>query len=181
MSLKSLGSIDKGGGNIDRVADENGNEFARKTFAKNQPLSDELLANVLKRFRKEARIQGSISHRNVVPILGGDLMADPPYYLMPIAISTLSRDIQDDRQLGGDFISAIGDIVAGLEELHSIEIFHRGLKPQNVLKLVDANGEFYAISDFGLISMKETQLSVLTKTVMRETPIIIPRRKSQRL
>lgn len=51
----------------------------------------------------------------------------------------------------------MSDIIAGLEELHSMEMFHRDLKPQNVLKFFDADikKEFYAISDFGFISLKD--------------------------
>lgn len=167
MKLKRINRIDSGGfGNVDLVEDEDGHVYARKTFSKNQPFPDDLLPNVLRRFRKEAKIQESIQHRNIVPVLGGDLAADPPFYLMPVAESSLAKDIAKDRTLGGEFVAALSDIVAGLEELHSMGIFHRDLKPQNVLRLADANGSFYAIGDFGLISMKESQLSTLTKTGM---------------
>ena len=165
--LKLVRQIGKGGfGDVDLVVDEQGNEFARKSFAQNQPLTPEILENVVRRFSKEVRIQGGITHRNIVPILASDLDAVPPYYLMPVATSSLDRDLAKDRTLNGSFLSALNDIVAGLEELHSMQIFHRDLKPHNVLRFGDDGNSYYAISDFGLISMKESALSGLTKTGM---------------
>lgn len=171
MKIQVLGPIDKGGfGNVDLVENEAGERFARKCFSQNQPLSEELLENVRKRFVKEVRIQGAISHRNIVPIVSSDLDGEPPSYLMPLAAQSLARDLAGDRQLGGNFVTAISDIVAGLEVLHAMQIFHRDLKPQNVLRFNGAKGsddhDFYAISDFGLISLKESQLSALTSTGM---------------
>ncbi len=135
-------------------------------FSQNQLLTPELLANVLKRFAKEVRIQGGLSHPNIVPIVYSDLANSPPYYLMPLATSSLDKDLVKDRKLNGTFMSALSDIVAGLEELHSMQIYHRDLKPHNVLRFGDGQSSVYAISDFGLISMKETTLSGLTKTGM---------------
>ncbi len=170
-TLKFVSVIDKGGfGNVDLVKDEKGQHFARKTFSKNQALSAELLENVRKRFGKEVRIQGSIKHPNIVPIIGQDLNADPPYYLMPVADSSLAKDLTNDKTLGGGFVGALSDIVAGLEEMHSMQIYHRDLKPQNVLRFTGGQEKqkqpYYALSDFGLISMRESRLSALTSTGM---------------
>jgi serine/threonine protein kinase len=164
--LKFISHIDSGGfGLVDLVEDSDGKQFARKTFSKNQPLSDDLLANVLKRFAKEVRVQGSVVHSNIVPIIDSDLNSSPPFYLMPLADSTLSKDVAADKTLGGSFVSALSDIVAGLEEMHSMQIFHRDLKPQNVLRFTRDSGDekqqYYALSDFGLISIKESQISAL--------------------
>lgn len=171
MQIKKVADIDAGGfGNVDLVEDEHGARFARKSFAQNQPMSDELLENVKRRFVKEIRIQGAIKHRNIVPIVAADLSVDPPYYLMPVATQSLAKDLSTDRVLGGQFAGALGDIVAGLEVIHAMQIYHRDLKPQNVLRFSDSsvtgNADFYAISDFGLIAMKESQLSALTSTGM---------------
>jgi eukaryotic-like serine/threonine-protein kinase len=170
-TLRVIAFIDRGGfGNVEIVEDERGHRYARKTFSQNQPLSEVLLKNVLKRFDKEVRVQSSIQHPNIVPIVGHDLTANPPYYLMPLATSSLAKDLQADRTLGGAFLSALSDIVAGLEEMHSMQIYHRDLKPQNVLRFASGDGgaqqSYYALSDFGLISMKESQLSSLTSTGM---------------
>lgn len=165
--IKVVGQIGQGGfGNVDHVVMDDGCELARKTFSQNQPLTAELLENVLKRFVKEVRIQGSISHPNIVPIISSNVTSSPPFYFMPLAGTSLDKELALDPKLGGNFISALNDIVAGLEELHSMEIYHRDLKPQNVLRFDESGSARYAISDFGLISMKETALSGLTKTGM---------------
>lgn len=171
MPLTKIADIDSGGfGNVDLVEDEYGTRYARKSFAQNQPMSAELLDNVKKRFVKEVRIQGAINQRNIVPIISSELAVDPPFYLMPVATESLARDLAADRTLGGGFAGALGDIVAGLEVLHAMQIYHRDLKPQNVLRFSDSgatgNADFYAISDFGLIAMRESQLSALTSTGM---------------
>lgn len=161
--IKNKGS--GGFGNVDIVEDVKGNAFARKTFSVNQPggLSAEMTENVKKRFIREAQIQSKITHPNIVSVHSMDIVSDPPSYIMELATSTMAEDIAADKTLGGNYFSALMDILAGLEELHSMAITHRDLKPPNVLRFNDGR---YAISDFGLVSLKETQLSVLTTTGM---------------
>lgn len=161
--------IGRGGfGNVDLVADDQGSHFARKTFSVNQPgnFPVDLVENVRKRFIREADVQSEVRHKNIMPVLRKDLTSEPPSFLMPVAVSSLDKDIRADRSLNGQAISAIMDILAGLEELHSMGITHRDLKPPNVLRLIDQDGQRYVISDFGLMSLKDTQLSVLTQTGM---------------
>lgn len=165
--MKVIRRLGSGGfGYVDLVEDKDGKQFARKTFSPSQKMSDELLANVRKRFVREANIQQGFNHRNIVSVISAELDGDNPSYLMPVAVSTLADDLDADKTLGGKFISAIGDVVAALEELHGLEIYHRDLKPQNILRFKDGDGFFYAVSDFGLISQKDSTLSKLTVTGM---------------
>ncbi|TWB21985.1 protein kinase-like protein [Nitrospirillum amazonense] len=172
MSLRSVRPLGYGGfGNVDLVVDKFGMYFARKTFNVNQPLDVGLADNVRQRFKREVKIQKQFNHRNIVPILGDGLDVDPPYYLMPVAESKLSNDLEFDRKLGGNFIVAVMEIIAGLEEMHRLSIYHRDLKPDNVLRFLNQNGvdgweSYYAISDFGLISVKDSTVSRLSTTGM---------------
>lgn len=171
MVISEIKRIGSGGfGNVDLVQDiANGNQYARKTFSINQPqeLPPELAENVRKRFIREASIQYQLKHKNIVPVLFKDLTSNPPSFLMPVATSSLDKDIAINRNLNGNFLRAIMDILSGLEEIHSMQIYHRDLKPQNVLGFNTPEGSYYAISDFGLMSVKDTQISALTHTGMK--------------
>lgn len=167
--MQYITAIGQGGfGNVDLVRDVDGREWARKTFSINQPngFPVDLVENVKRRFVREARVQASISHNNIMPVVGLAIELDPPHFFMPVASSSLDKDIRKSKSLSGNFIPAIMDIISGLEELHSQGITHRDLKPQNVLHL-NVPTSRYVISDFGLMSVKDTQLSVLTQTGMR--------------
>ena len=175
MSMTEIRELGKGGfGVVHEVITESGEHVARKTYCvaqnfSNTPETDALLKP---RFLREAKLQSGISHRNVVPILKKELEEDPPYFLMPLAESTLEKDLHKDKTLGGNFLSAIMDIIAALEEIHPLKIYHRDLKPGNVLRFEDAadpRGHYYAISDFGLVALKQTQVSMLTQVGMKMT------------
>ena len=168
--MRKIEHIGDGGfGCVDLVEDEDGNKYAQKTFCINQPggFPEELVENAKKRFIREANIQSEIIHRNIVPVLKKSLDKNPPFFLMPVADASLDKDIAQNRNLHGEFLEAIMDIMSGLEELHSMHIYHRDLKPQNVLRFCNESGKYYSICDFGLMSIKDTQLSVLTRTGMR--------------
>lgn len=142
-----------------------GSHAARKMFhpSQDQPLELEEIEHVKDRFRREVIILSSINHRNVVKILSSEIELEPPAYIMPLADATLAKDMPIIRGYPiQDKIKIFMDILAGLEEIHDLSIYHRDLKPQNILRF----GNDYAISDFGLISLDKSQVSVLTQTGM---------------
>jgi serine/threonine protein kinase len=169
--VKNVGS--GGFGIVDEVQSPDGVIFAMKTFSlKNQPhtLSKDLIENVKKRFRREAIYQSETRHKNIVPVFDKQLGIDPPYFIMPLAICSLEAEFAKDVTIGGNFLNVLMDIIAGLEEIHKRGIFHRDLKPGNVLKFSDAATKeiFYAITDFGLMSKNEVGVTTLTNTEMQK-------------
>jgi len=86
-----------------------------------------------------------------------------------VAKSTLAEDIQASKTLNGNFLEALMDILAGLEEMHSTGLYHRDLKPSNVPRFEGGgarNGDYYAIGDFGLMSIAVTNITTITQTGM---------------
>jgi eukaryotic-like serine/threonine-protein kinase len=167
VTIKNLGS--GGFGVVDLVQSDDGSVFARKTLVPTNNLPRQVVQNIERRFAREARTQSGIRHHNIVPVVHTELSASPPYYLMPAATCSLQDDLDRDKSLGGNWLRAVADIVSGLDELHQMGIHHRDLKPQNVLRYPgqrQADTDYYAISDFGLIAMNESRLSVLTVTGM---------------
>ncbi|MDO6610652.1 serine/threonine-protein kinase [Shewanella sp. 1_MG-2023] len=165
--MNNLGMIGKGGfGIVSKMqCPTTGKFFALKQYSDHgiQNLSQTLKDNIKKRFIREAKVQKAISHPNVVPVLQHWLNEEPPRYLMPFAQSSLNKDIQSKFASNSNFLKVILDVIAGLEELHSLGYKHRDLKPDNILRLDSGD---YAIADFGLASVHETQLTVLTTTGM---------------
>lgn len=173
MSFIVVKTIGQGGfGRVDEVVMSSGERFALKSFCVNQGAAfpDQMIENARRRFIREARVQAGINHKHIVPVFRQFLDDTPPSFLMPLAHATLGDDLNLDRRLDGRFLEPLMDIISGLEVIHDMGIYHRDLKPHNVLRLA-GHGEgrdYYAIGDFGLMSIHDTQLSVLTHTGMKK-------------
>lgn len=163
--IKRLGA--GGFGYVDLVEDQDGKRYARKTFQVAQNLPPQLLENAKKRFIREAHVQQSLDHRNIVPVIDVSMENGSPSYLMPVAISTLADDLDADRTISGNWRAALNDVIAGLEVIHRLDMTHRDLKPANILRFKDNLGDYYAISDFGFISIRDSRVSELTYTGLR--------------
>lgn len=163
--IERIENIDNGGfGIVDKVLCEDGKHYARKTFSMNIPHDKELKKNALERFKREANFQNSFEHRNIVPILFKDLDAEEPYYIMPLAEKVLKNLSLKDKN---EILSMLLDVMSGLEEMHNKSYYHRDLKPGNILRFIDEEGDsFYAIGDFGLLSIKQTNITELTPISM---------------
>lgn len=115
------------------------------------------------RFEREVKFQRAINHPHVVQIIDHDLSVEPPYFIMYLANCSLKDEMDADRTLGGNPNNALFHILNGLEEIHRLGYLHRDLKPGNVLKFSNGNGqEWYALSDFGLMAVGEDASSTLT-------------------
>lgn len=173
MKLTQLKYRGQGGfGIVHEVKDEDDKMYARKTFQINQgPNFDPAQINhIKKRFRREVKIQQELDNKNVVPVVYSDLKIDPPFYLMPLADNSLEEDFKNKKLNHDKKIDALMDIMAGLEAMHKFSIWHRDLKPGNVLRFgIDPSTWYYAISDFGLASLEVSNITTLTSTNMAKT------------
>jgi serine/threonine protein kinase len=113
-----------------------------------------------KRFDREARIAQEVSHRHVVPVLDQGEHEGVPYLAQKfVGNGTLEDAIKKTGTV--DVATAVrvcGQIAEGLDALHAKGLFHRDVKPANIL--LDTDGTAY-ITDFGLA--KDSQGSLLTR------------------
>lgn len=157
-----------GGGGFGKVyvaLDQHGNQVALKELHIDAYAHDAALcANITRRFTQEAKQQAEIIHENVIRVLGHNLDAAPPFFIMELASNTFQIVI--DGFLANlisfvDIKAGLFAILSGLGAIHELGIWHRDLKPQNVL-FVPPNR--YAISDFGLIAVRDSGATTLTIT-----------------
>ena len=103
--MQVLETINHGGfGRVERVLLKQGQMGARKVFAPAVPGDD--VEKLRKRFEREVRIQSLLNFPAIMPIIGSDLKADPPWYLMPLAECTLADKLAGVRN-NGDAIPTV--------------------------------------------------------------------------
>jgi serine/threonine protein kinase len=113
-----------------------------------------------KRFDREARIAERVKHPHLVPVLDAGEHGGVPYLAQQfIGGGSLAEKIEKDGPLDLDtLVRVCREVAGGLDALHEHALFHRDVKPANIL--LDEGGVAY-LTDFGLA--KDTQGSLLTR------------------
>lgn len=113
-----------------------------------------------RRFDREARIARRVAHPHIVPVLSKGEHDGLPYLAQRfIDGGTLGDRIEREGTLALEPTLLVCEQVAsGLDALHAAGLFHRDVKPANILLEQDGTAH---ITDFGLA--KDSQGSLLTR------------------
>jgi eukaryotic-like serine/threonine-protein kinase len=100
------------------------------------------------RFLREIRIDSSLSHDNILPLLDSGAEQGWVFLVMPlIPQGTLREEIERERQLPLTRVVRVGaEIAAALAAAHAAGVIHRDVKPENIL----LQGEHAVLGDFGI-------------------------------
>jgi len=106
-----------------------------------------------RRFWREARAQGLLSHPNVVPVLDACVLEDGrPLIVMPLLDGeTLRARLVRQRALPLGAVARIFlPVASAVARAHALGILHRDLKPENVLIAREQGLEVVRVLDFGI-------------------------------
>ena len=109
---------------------------------------DRLLGLSPDRFQREIRLTASLSHANIVGILGTGVMDGVPFYIMPYVEGRSLRALLDDSGPLSvrETVSILRDVARACAFAHAKGIIHRDIKPGNVLLA----GGAAVMTDFGV-------------------------------
>jgi hypothetical protein len=114
------------------------------------------------RFLREVRLQASLHHPNILPVLGYHLTEPPYFFVMPLAKANLYERLSELSREPDLAFSYFEQVLAAIEHAHGNGVVHRDLKPQNILILDGPEGEYPVVSDFGLGKQVERDTTPLT-------------------
>lgn len=128
-------------------------DVAVKVYAPEQGMDE----NGLKDFCKELTNVYNLNHTNLLKPQHVDSWEGMPYLIMPYCekgscYSRVGKFTEEEAW------KLIGDVASGLAFLHTQEVIHQDIKPDNIL--IDGNGN-YVITDFGI--------SVQTRNTLRKS------------
>jgi serine/threonine protein kinase len=111
-------------------------------------------ADLVERFRREARAASKIGHANIVDVTDSGTTPDGAFYFVMEYLdgTDLEETIDRDGVLPVERALLItAQITRALEAAHAADVIHRDLKPANVM-LVNRKGEddFVKVLDFGI-------------------------------
>jgi len=142
-----------GAGDVFSAKNEGGEIFAAKILRANQPRAK------LSRFKNELAFCMNNTHANIIRITDHGILqtkdGSQPFYVMPLYEETLADYIH--RALAPEErLRTFVKIMDGVEAAHLKNIFHRDLKPQNIL--VNPSKEEVVVADFGIAHFEEDSL-----------------------
>ncbi len=107
-----------------------------------------LKPNIIKRFKREARLAASLVHPNIVPIFEIEESGGIHYYTMQFVQGVIMTEyIKNHSYSLSDKLAIFIQLADALALAHSRDVIHRDLKPHNVIISGDLNP---IILDFGI-------------------------------
>lgn len=128
--------------------------------------------DIKNRFRREVRVMQHLNgNPYVAPIIDANLDHVPPYFIMPFFehgdLTNQAGYLRQDLALAEIYFNRMIDCI---EQLHSQNIFHRDIKPQNFLV---GNGTL-VVSDLGLCTQHDSLTAFTRGSIYGGTPGYIP-------
>ena len=117
-------------------------------------------AGLVRRFRREARILGNLSHPNVIRLIAADLQTRDPWFVMEYC----PGGSLEQRLRAPDWMATLqycAEAIAGIAYAHARpeKVVHRDIKPSNILLGADGLAK---VADFGLAYMRTRDSTTLT-------------------
>lgn len=115
---------------------------------------------IIRRFTEVVRSAAQLAHPNIVPIHEVNLERDHPYVVTELAPNGSSRRLINDAEtIPVELVlKYLLQTLHALQAAHRHRVYHRGLKPENLL--IDAYGNV-KISDFGFARIVERDAAVI--------------------
>ncbi len=116
------------------------------------------------KFDQEVEALARLNHPNVVSVLGAGELSGKPYVVMQyVSGLTLRSQIPNEGMNLVRAASILKQIGAALDYVHEQGIFHRDLKPDNIiLQQLKGGTEFVMVVDFGIAKVKDSVVAPST-------------------
>lgn len=146
-----------------------GTIVAIKIYAPEKGLDD----HGLKQFRKEYALTQPLNHSSLLKASYFDITEGSPYLVMQYCSNgSLNGKLMESGPFAEkDIARVVFQVGGGLAYLHSKEILHQDIKPDNVL--IDSDGN-YLLTDFGISSRMRSTLRKATSTAAALTVAYAP-------
>lgn len=129
-------------------------------------------ADLVSRFRREARAMSHLSHPNTARVfLYGQLDDGACYFVMEHLVGrNLAQEVRASGPLEPErAIRIMAQVCGALQEAHEVGIIHRDLKPENIFLTTQGGiADFPKVLDFGLAKVTEKQMRPGSLMLTRE-------------